>query len=222
MLRIGPLLLTGASATAATFVLAAALVGALVHYRARLLASPLSISAALWIGFMIYWSVAARNVAPTRSRESAQSRRVHEMLLYGALLLVFVPVPGLDRRILPSGTLVVAIGIAVQIASMLLARSARQHLGRNWSAEITKKADHQLVRSGPYAVVRHPIYTAILGMFVGMAVVSGDLHAFLGVVLIAIAYYRKIRLEENNLREVFGATYDDYTRTTRALIPWIL
>jgi protein-S-isoprenylcysteine O-methyltransferase Ste14 len=221
MLRIGPLLLTGPAATAATIVLFAGIVTALARYRARILSSPLSICAALWLGFMIYWSVAARHTAPTKSRESHASRRLHELLLNGALLLIFVPVPGFERRILPSGWWVVVVGLAIQAASMLLAVSARRHLGRNWSAEISKKADHELVRSGPYGLVRHPIYTAILGMFLGMATVSGDLHAFVGVVLVAIAYARKIRLEEKNLREVFGASYDDYVRSTRALVPWV-
>jgi protein-S-isoprenylcysteine O-methyltransferase Ste14 len=62
----------------------------------------------------------------------------------------------------------------------------------------------------------------MLGMFVGMAIVSGDLLAFVGVAAIAFAYWRKIRLEEKNLTELFGATYDDYRRRTRALVPWVI
>ena len=85
-----------------------------------------------------------------------------------------------------------------------------------------QKADHELIRTGPYRFVRHPIYTAIIGMFFGTALVSGDLHAFLAAGVITVAYARKIRLEERNLSHVFGARYDEYRRTTRALIPWVL
>jgi protein-S-isoprenylcysteine O-methyltransferase Ste14 len=222
VLQIGTLRLTGAVALVATLALFGAIIAALIYFRARILSSPLSISAALWIAFMIYWSVAAGHTVPTKSRESRASRRVHERLLYAALLLVFVPVPGLDRRILPAGWWVVAIGITIHLASFFLAVSARRHLGRFWSGEITQKVGHELVRSGPYRFVRHPIYTAMLGMFVGMAIVSGDLHAFVGVAVIAFAYWRKIRLEEKNLTELFGATYDDYRRRTRALVPWVI
>ncbi len=103
-----------------------------------------------------------------------------------------------------------------------LAIAARRTLGRNWSGAITEKTDHELIRSGPYRLVRHPIYTAIIGMFLGTALVSGDVHAFLGTVVMAAAYARKIRLEERNLAAVFGPRYDDYRRTTRALIPWVV
>ncbi len=222
VLQVGPLRLTGPAALAATLGLCGAIIAALIYFRARIFSSPLSISAALWIGFVIYWSVAAGQTVPTKSRESRASRRVHQRLLNAAQLLVFVPVPGLDRRILPVGAAVVMIGIAVHVASLLLALSARRHLGRFWSGEITQKVGHELVRSGPYRFVRHPIYTAMLGMFVGMAIVSGDLHAFVGVAVIAFAYWRKIRIEERNLTELFGATYDDYRRRTRALVPWLI
>jgi protein-S-isoprenylcysteine O-methyltransferase Ste14 len=220
--QIGSLRLTGAAALAATVALFGGIIAALIYFRERILSSPLSISAALWIGFVIYWSVAAGHTVPTKSRESRASRRVHEWLINAGLLLLFVPVPGLDRRILPSGWWVVATGVAVQLASFLLAISARRHLGRFWSAEITQKTGHELVRSGPYRFVRHPIYTALLGMFVGTAIVSGDLHAFVAVAVIAFAYWRKIRLEERNLTELFGPVYDDYRRSTRALVPWII
>jgi len=220
--QVGPLRLTGPAAVAASFVVFGGVAAALVSFRARILSTPLSISAALWIAFAVYWSIAARKTVATESRESRASRRVHEWMINIGLLLIFVPVPGLDRRILPSGVWVVVAGIALQFASLLLAISARMHLGRFWSGEITKKVGHELVRTGPYRFVRHPIYTALLGMFLGMAIVSGDAHAFLGVALVTFAYWRKIRLEEQNLRELFGPTYDEYCRTTRALVPWVL
>lgn len=99
---------------------------------------------------------------------------------------------------------------------------ARRHLGSHWSGEITIKVDHRLIRSGPYQFVRHPIYTAMLGMFVGTAFVSGQLHALLGLGMAVFAYGRKIRLEEANLQKAFGAEYDAYRRDAGALVPRLL
>ena len=99
---------------------------------------------------------------------------------------------------------------------------ARKHLGRNWSAEIASKVDHQLIKSGPYRLIRHPIYTGMLGMFVGTAFVSGELHGLVAVAMISVAYVRKIRLEEQNLRSVFGVQYDEYKKKSWALIPFLI
>src|SRR5262249_39684124 len=98
---------------------------------------------------------------------------------------------------------------------------ARRHLGRNWSGAITVAEEHQLVRSGPYRVLRHPIYSAMIAMFVGSALAIGEWHSLIGLVLIMIAYARKIPLEERSLREVFGASYDEYRKASWALIPWV-
>ena len=94
-------------------------------------------------------------------------------------------------------------------------------MGAHWSGEITIKVDHQLIRTGPYRLIRHPIYTAMLGMFVGTAIVSGQTHALLGLALAIIAYWRKIRMEEANLNDAFGDAYRDYRRETWALVPGV-
>ena len=110
-------------------------------------------------------------------------------------------------------------GIAAQALSLALMIWSRRHLGRNWSGEISKKENHELVRSGPYRALRHPIYTGMLGMYLGTAMVAGRLHALLGFVLAAIAYVGKIPMEEKNMRELFGADYDEYARKSWALVP---
>jgi len=180
------------------------------------------LTGALWVLFVGYWSMAARRTAPTERSESAASRAVHTRLMNLSFLLLFFPVPGLRGRLLPLTPAVTVIGLTVQGLSFLLAVWARRHLGRNWSGAITVAQDHQLVRSGPYRLVRHPIYTAMFGMFLGSGIVSGELHALLALGVIAAAYWRKIRLEERTLREVFGPAYLEYSRETRALIPFLL
>jgi protein-S-isoprenylcysteine O-methyltransferase Ste14 len=180
------------------------------------------LTGALWVLFVGYWSLAARRKAPTERSESSASRAVHTRFMNLSFLLLFLPVPGLRGRLLPLTPVVTAIGLTVQGLAFLLAVWARRHLGRNWSGAITVAQDHQLVRSGPYRLVRHPIYTAMFGMFVGTVIVSGEVHALLALLVIGGAYWRKIRLEERTLREVFGPAYEAYRRETPALIPFLL
>jgi protein-S-isoprenylcysteine O-methyltransferase Ste14 len=218
-LKLGGLTLTGPWAILALLVLLGLVTAAVVWSHPSL---KMSLSAALWIAFVVYWSAAARGAAPTQSSESARSRALHQNLMNGALLLLFIPVPGFRARFLPDAPFLVPVGLTFQAAFGLFAVWARRHLGRNWSGAITVAVDHQLVRTGPYRRIRHPIYTAMLGMFVGTAIVSGQMHALLAVVVIAFVYWRKIRLEETSLRQVFGTAYDAYVRESWALVPWVL
>jgi protein-S-isoprenylcysteine O-methyltransferase Ste14 len=137
-------------------------------------------------------------------------------------LLLIVPISGLRQRFLPDRAFFVWTGLGLQTASVALGIWARRVLGRHWSGEITIKVDHQLIRFGPYRLVRHPIYTAWLGMFAGTALVFGQMHGVLGFAMAAFAYWRKIRLEEANLKNAFGPEYDAYRRETWALIPWLM
>ena len=137
----------------------------------------------------------------------------------GSLVLLFFPVPGLRGRFLPSSDVLAIIGLTIQAAFCLFAFWARRHLGRNWSGAVTIAKDHKLIRSGPYRRIRHPIYTAMLGMYTGAAIVSGELHALLAVVIITVAYWRKIGMEEADLRQAFGAEHEQYVSESWAIIP---
>jgi protein-S-isoprenylcysteine O-methyltransferase Ste14 len=219
IVQLGPLKLGGTAARlalaviGATIVLIAILAGASRHDW------PIYLSMALWFAFMAYWSAAARNRGAARSSESRESRRVHEQLMNGALLLLFIPVPGLREHLIERTTTAIVAGLAIQVASGMLGVWARKHLGRNWSGAITIVEDHQLVRSGPYRMLRHPIYTAMLGMFVGSAIVSGELHALIAVAMIGYAYWRKIRMEEAALLSAFGEQYAQYQQESWAVLP---
>ncbi|HEX3555254.1 MAG TPA: isoprenylcysteine carboxylmethyltransferase family protein [Thermoanaerobaculia bacterium] len=218
MVKLGGLTLTGPWACVVLLVLLGSIAALLVYVKPSL---RMLLSAALWILFIVYWSVAARNAASAKSSESQASRKRHQLLLNGSLLLLFLPVPGLRQRYLPDASFLVPLGLALQAGSLLLAVWARRHLGRNWSGAVTIKEDHELVRSGPYRLIRHPIYSAMFGMYLGTAVVSGEIHALLALAIVTVAYWRKIRLEEQTLREAFGTNYDDYRRGTWALIPGV-
>jgi protein-S-isoprenylcysteine O-methyltransferase Ste14 len=181
--------------------------------------SPTRVSALLWLGFSVYWSASAKNASIAKESESSKSRQLHLLLLNGSLLLLLIPLPGLTGRFEPATPMIAALGAAIQVAFLAFAIWARRHLGRNWSGEVSVKVDHQLVRSGPYRVVRHPIYTAMAGMYAGSAIAIGEWHCLVAMAIVLIAYARKIRLEETALRGVFGAQYDEYRRRSWALIP---
>lgn len=179
------------------------------------------LSVGLWMLFSVYWSIAAKDSAATKTSESGTSRQLHLIVVNVALLLLVLPVPGLTRRFLPASYLLVAAGLTIQAAFILLAVWARRHLGGNWSGEVRIAAEHKLVRSGPYRFVRHPIYTAVLGMYCGTALVSGEIHAPIALAIVILAYWRKIHLEERALREAFGAEHEAYQQESWAWIPGV-
>jgi protein-S-isoprenylcysteine O-methyltransferase Ste14 len=111
--------------------------------------------------------------------------------------------------------------LAFEALGLALAVWARRTLGKHWSGKITIKVGHELIRSGPYRLVRHPIYTALLMIYAGTALVFGEMHSLLGFVLAVLAYMRKIRLEEANLARGLGEAYAAYRAETKALVPRI-
>jgi len=180
---------------------------------------PIIVAIGVWAVYSIYWSVMARGAADPQQAESSWSRGVHVTLTTLAQLLVLFPVPGLRARVLPASPWVTAAGFVVMAAGLALAVWARQVLGRFWSGAIATNAGHQLVRSGPYHWVRNPIYTALLALYLGTAIVSGELHGLLGIVIAVVAYWRKVRLEGAHLAALFGPEYEAYRRESGALIP---
>ena len=169
--------------------------------------------------FSIYWELASKNSKPAASSESIFSRAFHMALLNAGLLLLILPISGLTWRVLPAARIFPWLGLAIEIAGFALAVWARRALGSNWSGEVRIAADHQLVRSGPYRLIRHPIYTAMLTMSLGILLVSGQAHALLGWLLILLAYIRKIRMEEAALTSAFGDAFTAWQRDSWLLLP---
>lgn len=180
------------------------------------------LSLALWMIFGLYWAIAGLNSAPTQTAESRTSTYFHQFVLMLALFLAIWPVPWMIGWFLPNRSpLWALVGGTVQAGFLLFAVWARRHLGRNWSAEVRIAVDHQLIRTGPYRFLRHPIYTAMLGMVLGTAITCGQYHALLGLAILLIAYVRKSQLEEKILAQTFGAEYETYRRDTWALVPLV-
>jgi protein-S-isoprenylcysteine O-methyltransferase Ste14 len=187
--------------------------GALLRYPGFLAAGM-----AFWAVFEVYWDIAAKNAAAAESSESRRSRALHVVLANLALLLEIAPIRGLGR-FSPVSVPIMSAGLAVEAMGLFLAIWARRHLGRNWSGEISIKVAHQLIRSGPYRRLRHPIYTGLLAMYLGVVLVTGEWLAVIGLTLAVFAYRRKLLLEEARLHVAFGDDYDDYRRNSWALVP---
>jgi protein-S-isoprenylcysteine O-methyltransferase Ste14 len=177
---------------------------------------------ALWLGLSLYWSWAATGRSAAKSSESSSSRRLHLILIALGQMLVLFPVPGLRMRFLPSAPALGAAGVVLCAAGVALAVAARRALGRHWSGEVTAKVDHALITTGPYAVVRHPIYSSVFVMYGGTAIAAGEVHALVGIALLGVAYARKIPMEEAVMDREFGAAWRAYRARTKALVPGLL
>jgi len=178
----------------------------------------------LWAAFYLYWLIASQSVKQTEQTESSGSRWLHLGLQLVAYALVLLPEPAspLTWRILPDIPATVWIGLAVLVIGLGFAVWARLSLGRNWSGRVTIKADHQLIRSGPYAIVRHPIYTGVLTGMLGTAIVVGEVRGLVAVAILLIAYWRKLTIEERMLSRQFADDYPAYQREVKALVPFVL
>ena len=128
----------------------------------------------------------------------------------------------LGRQIVPRTEALFFVGSFLLIMGLGLAVWARVHLGKYWSGHVTLKAGHRLIRSGPYAFVRHPIYTGILTAMLGSAIAIDE---YRGVLVLAIAtetFVRKLLIEERWLTEEFGSEYERYRHEVKALIPGVI
>ena len=172
---------------------------------------------AAWIVFLLVWVAGALATKRTKRIQSGASRFRHSLIFaLGALLLLFprkVHVGVLHARFVPRTPAIAALGLALTVAGTAIAIWARVCLGRNWSGRVTIKEGHELVRSGPYRFVRHPIYAGMLLALAGLATGIGEVHALFGVVVMAAGFRVKSRLEEKFMREQFGEQYDQTSRT---------
>ena len=141
-------------------------------------------------------------------------------LAAGLLWSERVPGPFLDERLFPWAPWEFWVAASVTTAGMLFTVWARVHLGRNWSGIVTIKHDHELITDGPYAMVRHPIYTGLLVAFIGSAMARGEWRGVLAVLIAWWALWRKLRLEERWMAERFGRQYEAYCRRVPALVPF--
>jgi protein-S-isoprenylcysteine O-methyltransferase Ste14 len=179
---------------------------------------------AVWITFLIYWQIKAFNTKNTQRLEPAWSRIVRVLTILVAIVLLLpirIPLNWLYRPLWRQGLWAFWLGAAVTVGGLLFAVWAREHLGRNWSRSVTIKQDHELITTGPYTLLRHPIYTGILAGFLGLAIAVSEVRGFVVLVLFFLVFWAKFRMEEQWMRSEFGETYAEYVHRTAALVPYL-
>jgi protein-S-isoprenylcysteine O-methyltransferase Ste14 len=178
-----------------------------------------------WVTFILFWLIAAFFTSRVAKREKPARRAV--TLVLGAIpfLLLFTDdlrYGLLARRFVSDQPTVAVSGVALTYAGIALAVWARVILGRNWSASVTIKQNHRLIRTGPYSVVRHPIYSGLLLALLGTALDVGEVRGMAAVGIALLIWILKSRAEERFMVEQFGQEYEAYRGRTRALVPFIL
>lgn len=175
-----------------------------------------------WTVFGAYWLISALKTRATVRREGFAAR-------YGVMLIEIVgftllfnsdfDIGPLGRHFLPRITATAAIGIAFTWIGLAIAIWARYHLGQFWSGRITLKQDHQLIRTGPYARLRHPIYTGLDLAAIGTALVIDRWRCVSAVVVILIGFVIKAKREEALLGGQFGEAFQEHRKHTGFLLP---
>ena len=183
-----------------------------------------SLIEAPWIVFCVYWLAGALNTRRTVSRESLASRYgVLALELLGFFLLFndAAEIGILGRHILPRTVALFSAGVALTWIGIALALWARRHLGQYWSARVALKEGHQLIRTGPYAHFRHPIYSGLILAALGSALAIDRWRCLAGVGFIVLGYCIKARKEESMLTAQFGEGFEEHCRHTGFLLPKI-
>lgn len=175
-----------------------------------------------WLVFVVYWGVSAIGVKKNVRGGAWANSFLIRILIVVAVVLIIQAISSnsyeeafgyqLGFGVELTGVILTALGIAFAVW-------ARLHLGRNWSGTPSMKEGHELVTSGPYRFVRHPIYTGMLVALFGSALVSGvDLIIFL---LFVGMFLWRIPIEERYMMQLFPDQYPEYKKRTKSLIPFV-
>jgi protein-S-isoprenylcysteine O-methyltransferase Ste14 len=183
------------------------------------------ITLAAWAVLFLYWFAKARGVkAPVYSQSNMQ-RRIYLFFLLLGFAFMYVPLfsySELGYQLFGASKVSGIAGLLVCFWGIGFAIWARNTLGSNWSGNVTLKQEHELIQSGPYSIVRHPIYTGFFFAMLGAAITRGQVSGFVAVAIIFFNHLQKIGLEEKLMTGQFPDAYPSYTQKTRAYIPFLL
>ena len=176
----------------------------------------------LWTIWLVIWLAWAFQSKKTSQRESFLSRSSYGLIVWSALILLFYrgPLPGwLNLQPIAYQAWLGWLAIALTGLGFASTIWARAYLGSNWSGNVTIKVGHELVRTGPYRFVRHPIYTGIVIAALGTALAYDKWRCVIALPVLWLAFTIKRLKEERFMRQTFGPQYDDYARATGAIFP---
>jgi protein-S-isoprenylcysteine O-methyltransferase Ste14 len=179
----------------------------------------------VWLVTGLYWLALAFTTKKTARRENWQSRILHLILMGIAFSLLagktFPPGP-FTRRFLPDEDWTIWIGAALITVGCALAIWARSCIGSNWSAIVSVRENHELIRSGPYSLMRHPIYSGFLLAILGAAIQCGEIRGLIAFCLLFTGWLAKACAEEQAMYEQFGSAYLEYSRHVKRFVPFVL
>ena len=184
--------------------------------------SPAQLTKDLWILLGLYWLVSALKRKRTKKREAWYERLRYFIPLVGAFMLISRPearTGWLGTRFVPFSTAVEWFGVSLTAVGVAVAFWARWHLGANWSGVVTLKEGHELVRTGPYRAMRHPIYTGMLLALLGTALGIGEMRGLIAFAVAWLSFYWKARREESFLAQEFGGRFEEHARHTGMFLP---
>ena len=175
-----------------------------------------------WAIWAAVWLLMAFFSKSTKRRETPRQRLEHLIPVLAGFLLIFREgrTPGwLGAAIFPDHPVLMLACVVVTILGLLFSVWARLALGSNWSGTVTIKAGHQLIRSGPYRFVRHPIYTGMLAALLATAVTERLVIGLAGFAIVFFALWRKAKREESFLEQEFGPAFEEHRRHTGMFLP---
>ena len=173
--------------------------------------------------FVIYWGVSAFNVKRTLVRRAGWLRiGIGVVVLVGVVLLRTRSGRAIDPFVLPRTLPVRVVADVMGVAGLVILLWARTVLGGNWSGAVTLKENHELIQRGPYAYVRHPIYSGLMLLGLGIAVHYATLGGFVLLALVWIGFAMKMRQEELLMTEHFPDRYAAYRTRVKAIVPFVL
>jgi protein-S-isoprenylcysteine O-methyltransferase Ste14 len=186
---------------------------------------PINLINVIWTSLVLVWAAGSfktKRAARTESRVSRGIELAFVLSAYALLFSSYASVGPLAIRFVPVSLTIEYVGVAIAFFGAAVAIWARLLLGRNWSAAVTIKENHELIRRGPYAFVRHPIYSGLLLAFAGTAITVGEVRGLVAVILAFIGWRMKSRVEEAFMMAQFGAEYEKYSNEVKALVPFVL
>jgi len=187
--------------------------------------TPELMTAVLWVTWAASWGIAAFWSNRTVKGSSIIAEIAFRILFWASAILLFAPFS--DRHYFAQvqfwqlNAALKWILVLLTATGFLFVWWARIHLGRLWSDWVTRKAGHHVVDTGPYRLVRHPIYAGLIFAAFATAIERGISYALFGAALLTVAFYIKARREERFLRAELGQdAYDTYARKTAMLVPF--